>query len=368
MTKMNYRIAIMAAASALMAGLPCHAAELAAKKPQLAVYRWGAPKGPGQVTTFTKWLGQPGVWGEDFEPAERWDGVEGGGWQLGPWSDWKKQLTGRRLILSIPLLPGGWNRSGPKSGPGAGEAVSYDDAAAGKYNEHFKKLAENLVAAGLGDSILRLGWEMNGGWYTWRVESKAKQYAEYFRQIVTTMRAVPGAKDLKFCFNPASGWLQFPADQAYPGDDVVDYVGLDLYDQSWVKGTYPFPKDATPDEVLARQRTAWDDLLNGDHNLIWWSKFAAKHNKPFSIPEWGVCHRGDGHGGEDNPYFVEQMAKFIADPANNVAFHCYFDVVAGDGDHQLSTGEKETFVTKFPNSAAAFKKIYGGSQTAAATK
>ncbi|MDQ3814538.1 MAG: beta-mannanase [Armatimonadota bacterium] len=332
--------------------------------PYIAAYRWGAANKNGGAKAneaFATWLNRPVVWAEDFEPIERWDNnIEGGSWQLGEWSAWKKAVPGRRLILSVPLLPGGWDRSGPKSGEGAGQKVSLEAGAKGEYNEHFKDLAQNLVQYNLADSILRLGWEFNGGWYTWRASDNPKAWAEYWQQIVKAMRAVPGAEKLKFCWNPALGWLQFPADQAWPGDEYVDFVGLDVYDDSWQSNTYPWPADATPEDIEARRHKVWNDvLLNGQHGLMVYKNFAAKHNKPFSIPEWGVSKRQDTHGGLDNPYFIEQMHKFITDPANNVYFHCYFDVQAGDGHHQLSPGLSGTEATEFPLSAAKFKELFG---------
>lgn len=343
----------------------------AAPTPAIAVYRWGAANRNGGAAAneaFAQWLNQPVVWAEDFTPTERWENnIEGGSWQLGEWSKWKKAVPGRRLILSIPLLPGGWNRGGIKGPDGKYTPVSFDAGARGEYNVHFQRLAENLIKYGLEDSILRLGWEFNGGWYTWRASDNIPGFIAYWRQIVQTMRAVPGAEKLQYCWNPAQSWLQFPAEKAWPGDEYVDIVGLDFYDQSWAKDTYPFPENATPGEIESRQRKAVDDvLINGQEGLVRWSNFAREHHKPFSIPEWGVCKRGDGHGGGDNPYFVEQVHKFISDPANNVLFHCYFDVEASDGAHQLSPGygtnAKES---QFPKSAAKFKELFGGKGAAA---
>jgi len=115
------------------------------------------------------------------------------------------------------------------------------------------------------------------------------------------------------------------------------------------------------DTAHLRQRLA--EAGAGQYGLNFWKNFAAKHGKPFSIPEWGVNNRGDKHGGLDNAYFVEQMHKFITDPANNVYFHCYFDVQAGDGHHQLSPGLSEKEVTEFPLAAAKFKALFGLSQS-----
>ncbi|MDD5349705.1 MAG: glycosyl hydrolase [Chthoniobacteraceae bacterium] len=361
----------IAAASSFAA--PQNAAPAAASKPAasptpaIAVYRWGAANPSGGAAAneaFAQWLNQPVVWGEDFTPTERWENcIEGGGWQLGEWSKWKKAVPGRRLIISIPLLPGGWNRGGIKGSDGKyNNPVSFEAGARGDYNEHFKNLAENLIKYGLEDSVIRLGWEFNGGWYTWRASDNIPGFIGYWRQIVTTMRAVPGAEKLQYCWNPAQGWLQFPAEQAWPGDEYVDIVGLDFYDQSWAKNTYPWPENATPEEIEARQRQAVDNvLIGGKEGLKQWSDFALKHNKPFALPEWGLCKRGDKHGGLDNPYFIEQVHKFINNPANHVAFHCYFDVEAGDGGHQLSPGFRgNAHESVFPKSAAKFKQLFSG--------
>ncbi len=129
------------------------------------------------------------------------------------------------------------------------------------------------------------------------------------------MRAVPGAQDLKFCWNPAmEPWWPYPPEKAYPGDDVVDYIGVDVYDQCWAKDTYPIPDTATAGEALARQQRTWNGILDNDSaGLKFWAKFAAGHHKPLSIPEWGACIRKDKHGGNDNPFFIEQMYRFIQD-------------------------------------------------------
>ncbi|MEY3895226.1 MAG: hypothetical protein RLZZ214_745, partial [Verrucomicrobiota bacterium] len=127
------------------------------------------------------------------------------------------------------------------------------------------------------------------------------------------------------------------------------------------KNIYPWPKDATPEEIEKRQHQAWDDIYKGSHGLLFWKDFAVKHNKPFSIPEWGLCKRGDGHGGMDNVHYIEQVHQFINDPTNNVLFHCYFDVEAPDGGHQLSPGfNGNAHETIFPKSAARFKELFGG--------
>lgn len=106
----------------------------------------------------------------------------------------------------MPPLPGPWDGSGPKQGEsGVGEPVSLENGASGAYNHYYKTLAENLVKHDLGHAILRLEWEFNGRWFTWCAHKKEAAFAEYWRQIVTTMRAVPGTERLQFCWNPTLG-------------------------------------------------------------------------------------------------------------------------------------------------------------------
>ena len=333
----------------------------AQKKPFLSTYRWGTGGcEKGLYDQWEQWVGGP-VWAEDFMPKDAWNKIEGEAWQLGVWSKWRTFAPGRRLVLSVPMLVGPWNRSGPKTGPHAGEPVSLAKGAAGEYDAHFEVLGRNLVKWGLADTIVRLGWEFNGGWYTYRAENEreARDFAAFFRRAVDAMRKADGQKFL-FCWNPAMEphW-NYDIEAAWPGDDHVDIIGLDVYDQSWVPDTYPMPENATREERVARQDRAWKLKTANEKafGLTWWPAFARRHgNKPLAICEWGVCHRDDGHGGEDDPLFIDRMADFILDPENNVMFHCYFDVGADDGNHQLIPDGKNKIC--FPESTAAFHKRF----------
>ena len=79
-----------------------------------------------------------------------------------------------------------------------------------------------MVSAGQGSSIIRPGWEFNGGWFPWAANGQAAAFVAYWQQIVTTMRSVPG-QNFTFEWNPTAG------DQGvgnlanyYPGNAYVD--------------------------------------------------------------------------------------------------------------------------------------------------
>jgi len=343
--------ALSAACFALVSYGQAPQSQPATGRPLLGVYTWGAGGlGKGYQDQFTDWLNQPIDLALDFQPLNSWSAIEGEIGQLRAWSKWVQASPGRQLVLSVQLLPTASGKDTP---------ASLEEGARGTYNEHFRRLAENLVKFGLDRSILRLGWEFNGVWYNYRAFKKEDAFAEYWRQIVKTMRDVPGADKLTFCWNPSNTILQSDARLCWPGDAYVDFVGVDVYDQSWLPDTYPIPQDASPDEQQKRRELAWMNWnFSAQHGgLEMWSAFARKHHKPLAIPEWGVCARKDGHGGGDDVYFVEQMYKFIADPANNVAFQCYFNVNAPDGAHQLTP--KNGLPTQFPDSAKRFKELFG---------
>jgi len=334
-----------------------------AKEPALGTYHW--PNGTAGVDAFAKWLGRDMVWGLDFVGGESWDNVGWPTWWLDAWSKWLKENPDRHFVLSIPILAGPVDGSGPTQGSKDVKApVSLEAGATGRYDEHFRDLAMNLARYKMADrTILRPGWEFNGDWYAWRAKGKTQAFIDYWRRIVTTMRAAPGAEGLKFCWNPTLGDQQFPADEAWPGDEFVDYVGLDVYDETWNEGTYPWPTSADAQEIERRQKKVWEEwLMHSKRGLVFWAKFAREHQKPFAIPEWGVVWAAHQHGGRDNPYFIEQMHAFITDPKNGVAFHCYFDINEKTQKHQLSPGVKGTGKqegTEFPKSAAKFRELFG---------
>lgn len=330
--------------------------------PYMGVYEWSISdaNNHARITYAANWLSRSQLWAEEFSATDSWDQLRGPDWLLGSVKWWTDLNSNSKCVLTIGMLPGPWDGSGPTTGINKNVPVSLATGATGAYNGHWQVLAQNLVAKSLVDKIvIRLGHEFNGGWYTWRADTQAKgvSYAEYWRQIVTTMRAVPGASGLKFCWNGATGWSAYNLIDAYPGDAYVDSIGADVYDQSWAANTYPYPAGATAAQILTRQQNAWNDVAGtGNNGMGWWRNLAVSHGKQFVIPEWGLCNRSDNHGGMDNPYYVQKMYDFIHEPSNNVGWHIYFDIQAGDGHHQVTP--INGFVTEFPVAAALYRQLF----------
>lgn len=291
---------------------------------------------PEDVQEFADWSGQEIDYVIDFSLRSTWDEIANPYDQLRAWQD-----HDYRVVYGLAMLPEAEHLR-----------VSLAQGAQGKYNQHYRRLAENLVEHSQQDAILRLGWEFNLGNWRWHPQDR-EDFIGYWRHIVTTMRSVPGGENLRFDWNPSNGGGRYDSTRFYPGDNYVDYVGVDVYDISWADNTYPYPGNCPADCRLERQKAAWNDVYNSRFGLKFWSGFAAGRGKPLSLPEWGLWDRtaNDGHGGLDNPYFIESMHEFISDPANNVAYQAYFELDVGDnGNHRL---------TSMPESAAVFRELFG---------
>jgi glycosyl hydrolase family 26 len=323
---MRHRLHAVLVTALLTAGtaVPC-AAHAAVPGDVLGVYAGSG--NTSAVTAFGDRLGRRLTFAHDFLNKDTWSSVTDMSWLAGRWRD--AGYT-ERLVLTVPMLPD----SGGTLAAGA----------AGDYNHNFRTLAESLVAQGQGSAVLRIGPEFNGNWHLWtiNVPDGGALYAAYWRQIVTTMRSVQGAHfKFDWCASNGSSWTtdeqQLEAETAWPGDAYVDYVGLDVYDQSWA------PWQGDP---VAR----WNEYLNLKNGLRWHAAFAAAHGKQMTFPEWGLADRADGHGGGDNPYFIEQMYWWIQ--SHDVAYALYFESHDPNGEYGIFSGH-------FPQAAQRFVEYFG---------
>ena len=202
--------------------------------------------------------------------------------------------------------------------------------AAGDHDDDFARAAA-AIAASNPDAIIRLGWEMNGDWFPWASKGVESDYVAAYRRVVRLFKAASPQFSFVWCVNV--GLQNDPPDLVYPGDDVVDMIGMDLYDT-------PFEPD-----IVKRWR---DTLLEGPFGLAWLADFAARRHKKIAIPEWGVGL----HGAPDNPYFMERMSAWMAAHADAIAFQAYFDAPPDD----FNSG-------RFPRSLAVFLQRFSGART-----
>lgn len=238
---------------------------------------------------------------------------------------WVHAVPGRRLIISQPMVPddapSNWRQLG----------------AEGAYDGYAKQFAKNLVALGLGSSVIRLGWEANANdsqetavgnnladWHEW---------AHYWANIARSMSSVAGAR---FIFDWTVNEYTFPVPLAdwYPGNDVVDVIGIDAYDSG-----------ISDRSLTSAQR--WRELASEPDGLDAVAAFAAAHKRPLSLPEWGLVAPGPDGGDGDDPGYVAGLAHWVA--SHDVMYESYF----------YNPGDKEiVFLPQAPAALRIYEKEF----------
>lgn len=270
--------------------------------PIFAVYKGSGCDGLSRLPRYQSLFGTLGGV-DDFFASDSWTSMQSSAqWVM---SCWKGQPY--RLALGVPLLVNG---------------VLFSAVAAGVYDSQFRQLATTIIANGHANAMLRIGWEFNGDWYPWNANLNPPAFKAAFRHVVGVMRSVPGAK-FGIIWNPSMAAGTVAPDMLWPGDDVVDLIGLDVYNQSW--------RLQDEDPVIR-----WQGHLTDNYGLDWLASFAAAHNKRIAFPEWATGTRPDGHGWGDDPYFIHQMASWIR--GHNVFYQAYWDFTASDFDGTMSAG------------------------------
>ena len=200
------------------------------------------------------------------------------------------------------------------------------DVADGLHDTEFEAAARAISEAHP-QAIIRLGWEMNLSDMARFAKGHEADYIKAFRRVVEIFRR--HSAGFKFDWCPGWGPQEMPADASYPGDDVVDYIGLDVYD---------FKHEGLPEE-------RWNIFyVTAEFGLEWHRDFALRHGKRMSYPEWGVGNFGD------NPFFVQQMHDWFMKNEDRIAYAAYFDV-DGAWPTRIDNGQ-------FPNSQRLFRKLF----------
>jgi hypothetical protein len=303
----------------------------------------GVYKGPAStastipaVTAFGTWAGKPVQVATDYLWGDGWHTFDINHMQqytTGPWGTWKAQdPTHRKLALGVPLLVDGY-------------AGNFNYVTSGQADGWFWWLAQSLVNNGLVDTTVRLGWEPNNpastetvsGAQNWNATTNVAGYKAAYRHVIQLMKLYTG-QHFTYDWTTAIGFSGQCSsfDACYPGDDVTNSVGFDVYDLWYGQG-------------VTSADARWTHIMNTPGGLASHRAFATAHGKPESFPEWGLFQSGNvWGGGGDNPAFINNMAAWMR--TGNVSFQSYFDIDwAGSG----------TLEGTFPSGAAAYKTQFG---------
>ncbi|MGN6666211.1 MAG: glycoside hydrolase family 26 protein [Trinickia sp.] len=310
----------LAVSTALMSGV-CAGAHAAA-----VGLHMGSDGSITQYNNFSNWLGKRVMYRLVFVNGSSWSDIANPYFLGSATKAWLKSNPGRVEVISLPMLPNSGNQ-----GQLAGIAKGYYDA-------HYKQLAENIASKTGAPQrvIIRLGWEFNGKWYPWSAVGAASQYKAAYRHIVQVMRSKCNVLRFEWTVNWGTNPNNFDWTTAYPGDDVVDIIGTDLYDQ-YNKG--------------------WNDILNRYEGLAFFRNFARKHGKSEAYSEWGVSIKPSPIGHGDDTAYIQNMYNWIQAGGSKVLYANYWNTNSGGPNGVIFSASGSPRVT-VPKSAALYKKLF----------
>ncbi|MEV4350700.1 DNRLRE domain-containing protein [Actinoplanes sp. NPDC049596] len=168
---------------------------------------------------------------------------------------------------------------------------------------------------------------------------EAKDFAAMYRHTIERLRAKGATNVINvMAYMGNEKWMaQSWWKDLYPGDDVVDWMGLDSY-VSAEKGYYHYGKF---NDLLDRAPTG------GGTGFYEWA--TTKHAaKPLMVAEWGAYHRV-GKTADKAPVYQSVLPELAKRPA--IKAIVYFDTAKDDeGDRDISINSTATAL-------AAFKKL-----------
>jgi hypothetical protein len=161
--------------------------------------------------------------------------------------------------------------------PGQGLAVVQDDY-------YLNRWARDAASCGT-TVFLRFGGEMNGDWTPWGRDSAA--YRRAFRLVHDVMARYAPNVLMVWAPNAVPTWN---IDTYYPGDDVVDWVGISLYIVRYYDDDLSHP--------------AWQD-----HPATFIEPFYRKYaaRKPLCLVEYGVSRRSRVEGTDADAFAAARL-------------------------------------------------------------
>ena len=182
------------------------------------------------------------------------------------------------LVMTIPLVFG--TRTAKTAADRVAIGKDLRATAAGLHDEDFRVVARQLIEAGYPDTVIRLGHEFDGDYYSWSARDNNEAFIAAYRHVHDVFASESAA--FRFEWTGMRNTFATYGPPAYPGDAYVDVVGLDIYYRN---------KESMTDQVWTRQ---YEDQLEFHRD------FAISHGKPVAYSEWAVALY-------DHPEFIDAM-------------------------------------------------------------
>jgi hypothetical protein len=319
----------------------------------------------------------------EFNNAMDPTGFDGGAWGIASAYQNFSILNGGKMVPCQSFkMTRGWNN----------QAGDYNDIINGVYDQQFVSGVGRYVTAGIPEVHFRPAYEFNGTFMQDRADSiGATGFIAAWRRMALKLKSVSGTR-VKIVWCPSiMNWNLNNGDDLniyWPGDDVVDIIGLDLYSHVWPNDNQNLPnwtsETSTTFNGTTNNASAW--MANPINRRHWWNfpggtqynpldsypnagsgwgvyqtvNMAKKHGKPICFPEWGA-------GDQDSPvvwtpYDDAEFIKYSYDTilyaqtqGVTTVYANYWNIMAGDVNSEVGSkvGNRQ------PNVAASLRKYFG---------
>lgn len=190
----------------------------------------------------------------------------------------------------------------------------------GKFNEQFTAFLD-LVAeyAGQVDGaiLFRPFHENTGSWFWWgKAFCDAETYKSVFKYAVEYLRDTKNVHNLLYVYGPGSEAASVEEyGERYPGDEFVDMVGFDTYDDK-----------ASADEN-------YTFMKNFESVVKITDQFAKEHNKLFAVTETGITNSAMKKTGNERPEWFTEILDIITKPDYNCAYYMVWSNYDSKGNY-----------------------------------
>lgn len=307
--------------------------------PVTGMYGGWVEGGISSINSFESTHGVTIGLGHEFGDSSRWDWFENGT-GFDQWAQWVNAKPGRRFSYSSPLCTVNGD-SDYTSPDGKTSAQKLATGASGAYDSHFTNLGQAFQQRpALRNSIVRLGWEMNGENWPWSIppnnSAAIADYKEAFRRAAAALKAACPTLKIEWCPNCQLDATGVSFDVLYPtaANHLIDVIGIGLYDYYWPGGT---PSNTT----------RWNWLQNGEtgvNGLAHQVLLARRYRKALGHTEWGLWDASTSNpgGAGDNPWFIIRLNRWHR--LHGYAYSIYNNIDSV-GIHELG---------QYPNGLAAY--------------
>ncbi len=295
-------------------------------------------------------------------PATWLSGATGEDVVSGEFGDWRGRpvdlavafADDNERMVELPALQpgeeyGDWDRDLDLAVGAFGEDESWEDAAAGEYDDRWRESLENLAALWEdreGTLYLRFAHEMNGTWYPWSVgEDDVEDFKAAWQRYRALQQEILPESQLVFNVAKRSSDTGVDWTETFPGAEHVDVMGVDYYNQS--------PHVETQDE--------WDEAVveRGEFDepvgLLRHLEFAEEVGLPLSVSEWN-----NNADLGDSPVYVENMHAFFAEHGGTgpgqLLYEAVFNRDKEDGKWLLHATDGAE--VRMPESAEAYQEAF----------